>query len=139
MKKSALFAIILIFSLVFSCATRSVVTLERSLMTSNVIYNDIAPQVNSALESSLTNSVRGERLQIINQKLDEYAKSYGELSKAVESWRISGEAPDNTEDLYLAMWTPLIEAQTLAATLYIYASECTARTTLKGKAGNNCF
>jgi hypothetical protein len=39
---------------------------------------------------------------------------------------------------YKKMWYSLLEAQTLAAKSYIYASECSARTALKGKAGNDC-
>ncbi len=40
---------------------------------------------------------------------------------------------------YNDMKDSISEAVILAQTVYIYPSECTSRTSLKGKASNNCF
>lgn len=129
----ALLGITLTVSLILSCANR-VSDLERATMTSNNIYNDIAPQVNSALSSPSTDSTKVERLRLISQKLDEYIKAYDKCIKAIDISKSTGQTPDNIRELYEEMWKPLIDAVELASTLYIYPSECTARTAIKGKA-----
>jgi hypothetical protein len=135
MKKLILFGITLI---VLSCTgqVRNLSHLERGMMMSNNLYNDIAPQVTSALQSPSTDSTRFERLKLISQRLDEYRRSYDECLKVVSLWKNTGRAPEGTTGLYEEMWKSLIDAQTLAASVYIYASECAARTAIKGKAGN---
>jgi hypothetical protein len=138
MKKLILFGIVVILGFTLSC-TRRVSHLERGMMMSSNIYNDIAPQVSNALQSSSANSTRGQRLHLINQKLGEYKKAYNECARAIDAWKSTGQAPDHTMKLYEQMWRSLIDAQTLAASVYIYASECTARTAIKGKAGNTCL
>lgn len=135
MKKLILFGITLIVGLTLSCA-RQVSNLERGMMMSNNIYNDIVPQVTSALQSPSTDSTRVERLNLINQKLDEYRGSYERCINAINIWRSTGQAPENTMELYEEMWRFILEAQALAATVYIYANECATRTAIKGKAVN---
>lgn len=135
MKRILLVVVMLTFGFTLSC-TRGVGNLERGMMKSNNVYNDIAPQVATALQSSGTDSERGKRLRTINEKLDQYRTAYNECAKAVTAWKSTGEAPENTMDIYMEMWRSLIDAQTLAASIYIYASECSARTAIKGKAGN---
>lgn len=138
MNKLILAGILLTLGFTVSC-TRGVSNLERGMMMSSNIYKDIAPQVATALESSATDSTRDKRLRVINQKLDQYKIAYNECAKAIGKWKSTGEAPENTMDIYKGMWQSLIDAQTLAASIYIYASECTARTAIKGKAGDTCL
>jgi hypothetical protein len=135
MMKLILLGIILIVSLTLSCASR-VSDLERATSMSNNIYNDIAPQVATALKASSTDGTRAERLRLIDRKLDEYRKAYDECIKAIDISKSTGQSPnpENTKELYEQMWKPLIDAVTLASTLYIYPSECAARTAVKGKA-----
>ena len=135
MKRLSLVGVILAFGLTVSC-TRGVGNLERGMMMSSNIYDDIAPQVANALQSSGTNTERGKRLRTINEKLGQYKTAYSECAKAVTAWKSTGEAPENTMDIYMEMWRSLIDAQTLAASVYIYANECSARTAIKGKAGD---
>jgi len=135
MKRLLLLGVILTFGFTVSC-TRGVGNLERGMMMSSNIYNDIAPQVATALQSSGTDSERGKRLRTINEKLNQYKTAYHQCAKAVTEWKSTGEAPQDTMDIYMEMWRSLIDAQTLAASVYIYASECTARTAIKGKAGD---
>ena len=131
--KEILLGIILVVGFTLSCAGR-VSDLERATAMSNNIYNDIAPQVASALRGSSSDGTRVERLRLIDRKLDEYRKAYDECIKAIDTSKSTGESPKNTKELYDQMWKPLIDAVTLASTLYIYPSECAARTAVRGKA-----
>lgn len=136
MKKITLLGIVLFLGFVTSCA-RQATNFEAGMMMSNSLYSDLAPQVSTALESTPPNSSRARHLQMANQKLDEYKKTYNECMKVVNEWKSTGEQPDYMMDLYKEMWGSLLEAQNLAASVYIYASECVANTTLKGKACKN--
>ena len=136
MKKLALFGMVLVLSLTLSCA-RKVNNFETGMRMSNNIYNDLAPQITDALRSAHEDSARADYLQLTNQKLDEYRKAYGECMKAVDIWRSTGQTPENMMELYKEMWRSLLEARSLAASVYIYTSECVASTTLKGKACKN--
>lgn len=137
MGKLGLFVMILLLSLGTSCATRGVNNIETGMRTSNTIYADLVTQVSSALRTSPEDDKRGNQLRLANQKLEEYIKAYAECSKAVYSWKSTGQAPVNMIDLYAEMWRLLLDAQNHAATVYIYASECAGNTTLKGKACKN--
>jgi len=125
-----------ILSSVLSCASR-VSNLDKAVSMSYVIYIDLAPQITSALQNSSmdsTDSTRVKRLKLINQKLDEYKMARDECLKAMYIWEKTGNAPEYADKLYVEMWKPLLDAQTLAATIYIYASECASNTAIKGKA-----
>jgi len=137
MKKLVLLGIPLIVSLTLSCATRGVNNIEIGMRMSDNIYNDLAPQIATAIQSSPADARRVNHLKLTSQKLEDYRQAYGECSRAVNSWKSTGQAPENMIDLYAEMWKYLLDAQSLAANVYIYASECTATTTLKGKACKN--
>lgn len=137
MKKLASFGMILVVSLTLSCATRGVNNIETGMRMSDNIYNDLAPQIAGALQSSPADPRRANHLKLTSQKLEDFRKAYIECSRAVNLWKSTGQAPENMIDLYAEMWKYLSDAQGLAANVYIYASECTANTTLKGKACKN--
>lgn len=105
---------------------------------SNKLYLDLHAQVQYALINNSEDTQRAEKLELLNQKLEEYRVDYDSFQKILATWRDSGRKPDDTMQSYKKMWYSLLEAQTLAAKSYIYASECSARTALKGKAGNDC-
>jgi hypothetical protein len=105
---------------------------------SNGLYLDLNSQVNYALKNNSEDTGRAEKLKLIDQKLEEYRADYDSFQKILTKWRDSGRKPDDIMESYKKMWYSLLEAQTLAAKSYIYASECSARTALKGKAGNDC-
>jgi hypothetical protein len=138
MKKLALFGMLLVVSLTLSCATRGVNNIEAGMRQSDNIYYDLAPQIATALQFGPEDPSKVNHLKLTSQKLENYRKAYTECSKAVNLWKSTGQSPDNMIDLYAEMWRYLVDAQHLAAHVYIYASECTANTGLKGKAGNNC-
>ena len=119
-----------------SCA-RQATNFEAGMRMSNTLYSDLAPQVSTALQSTPENTPRAKHLELASQKLDEYKKTYEDCSKAIDAWKSTGQQPDYLMDLYKEMWKNLLEAQNLAASVYIYASECVANTTLKGKACKN--
>ena len=137
MKKLALFAMLLVVSLTLSCATRGVNNIEAGMRQSDTIYNDLAPQIATAIQLGREDPTKVNHLKLTSQKLEDYRKAYTECSKAVNSWKSTGQSPENMIDLYAEMWRYLVDAQHLAAHIYIYASECAANTTLKGKACKN--
>ncbi len=105
---------------------------------SNELYSDLHSQVHHALNADSVGTERAEKLEQINQKLGEYRADYDSFQEILAAWRESGRQPENTIQAYKKMWYSLLEAQGLAAKSYIYASECSARTAIKGKAGNDC-
>lgn len=120
-----------------SCAGK-ISRFEEGSGMSNKLYLDLHAQVQYALINNSEDTQRAEKLELLNQKLEEYRVDYDSFQKILATWRDSGRKPDDTMQSYKKMWYSLLEAQTLAAKSYIYASECSARTALKGKAGNDC-
>jgi hypothetical protein len=120
-----------------SCAGK-INRFEEGSIMSNGLYLDLNSQVNYALKNNSEDTGRAEKLKLIDQKLEEYRADYDSFQKILTKWRDSGRKPDDIMESYKKMWYSLLEAQTLAAKSYIYASECSARTALKGKAGNDC-
>ena len=111
---------------------------EEGSIMSNELYSDLYSQVHHALKDDPVGTERTEKLEHINQKLAEYRADYDSFQKILSAWRDSGRKPDNIMESYKKMWYSLLEAQSLAAKSYIYVSECSARTAIKGKAGNDC-
>lgn len=132
---SCLFLIILCSA---SCVGARINRFEEGLGMSNKLYQDLHAQVQYALESNSEDSERAKRLELINQKLEQYQVDYDSFQKILTTWRNSGQKPGDVMQSYKMMWNSLLEAQSLAAKSYIYASECSARTAIKGKAGNDC-
>lgn len=137
MKKLAFFGMLFVVTLTLSCATRGVNNIESGMRQSDTLYNDLAPQIATALQLAPEDPTKVDHLKLTSQKLENYRKAYTECLKAVNLWKNTGHSPENMIDLYAEMWTYLVDAQQLAAHVYIYASECAANTTLKGKACRN--
>jgi hypothetical protein len=128
---------LLMFILFTSCAGK-INRFEEGSIMSNELYSDLYYQVHYALMKNSKDTDRAEKLEFINQKLEEYRADYDSFQKILTSWRNSGRKPDDIMQSYKKMWYSLLEAQSLAAKSYIYASECSARTAIKGKAGSDC-
>lgn len=111
---------------------------EEGLAMSNKLYLDLYSQVHYALENNSKDTERATKLRLIDQKLQEYRGDYESFQEILKIWRDSGREPDDIRQSYKNMWYSLLEAQALAAKSYIYTSECSARTAIKGKAGNEC-
>ena len=132
------FCLFLIILSSISCIGGGINRFEEGSGMSNKLYLDLHYQVQYALINNSEGAERAKRLELINQKLEEYRIDYDSLQRILTTWRDSGREPENIMQSYKKMWYSLLEAQTLAAKSYIYASECSARTALKGKAGNDC-
>ncbi len=138
MNSFVLYGLILVLISSASCITRGQTNFEGGLRLSNELYVDLSNQVTYALNNNSVDTKKTEKLKLINQKLEEYRIEYYSFLQTLHRWETSGKKPENTMELYKELWNSILEAQTLAGTSYIYASECSARLALKGKAGNNC-
>ena len=136
-KPFLLFGLLLIQIPFLSCTGR-IARFEEGLHLSNEIYTDLYSQVESVYQTDSEDTERTQTLKLINEKFMEYRLGYDTVLKSLDTWRDSGQKPDDTMDKYKRMWEPLLEAQSIAVKLYIYPTECSSRTALKGKAGNNC-
>jgi hypothetical protein len=128
--------LIMLFSI--SCIGGRINRFEEGLILSNELYIDLSSQLNHSLKNNSEDTKRAEKLKLINQKLEEYRVDYDSLQRILTTWRDSGQKPENTMQAYKKMWYSLLDAQTLATQSFIYTSECSARTAIKGKAGKNC-
>ncbi len=124
--------------MVFASCAGKISRFEEGSAMSNKLYFDLYSQVHFALKNNSEDTERATKLRLIDQKLDEYRADYDSFQEILTTWRDSGRKPDDIMQSYKKMWYSLLEAQTLAAKSYIYASECSARTAIKGKAGNDC-
>lgn len=138
MKSFMLYGLILVLMSSASCIGRGQTNFAEGLRLSNELYIDLSNQVIYALNDNSVDTERTEKLKLVNQKLEEYRLEYDSFLQTLHTWEASGTEPENTMELYKELWNSILEAQTLAATSYIYASECSARMAIKGKAGNNC-
>ena len=125
---------ILIITLCISCAPKPS-DLTKALVTADNIYNELCPQIESALESNNLNKERNQSLTLIQSKLKNYKISYNELQKSLVIWNETNTPPEKTRKHYEDMKNTLSDAVNIAFTLNIYISECSGRTTLKGKTG----
>ncbi|MDA2920180.1 hypothetical protein MYX76_11940 [Desulfobacterota bacterium AH_259_B03_O07] len=137
MKSVLMCGLILILTFAFSC-TRQMKHYGEGIIKSNVIYKDLSYQIDYALQTTSKDSKRAQRLKLIDEKLKEYKAYYDSFLTVLNNWEKTGKEPENRMELYEAMWRSILDAQNLAANSYIYASECSTRTAIKGKAGNNC-
>ncbi|MGI9533638.1 MAG: hypothetical protein ACR2NW_01705 [Thermodesulfobacteriota bacterium] len=126
---------ILLIVLCISCAPKST-DLSKALVTADSIYDDLYPQVEAALESERLTKKRKQSLLKIQSKLNDYTSSYKELQKSLAVWDETNTPPENTRKHYEKMKESLSEAVTIAYTVNIYITECSGRTTLRGKSGN---
>ena len=117
-----------------SCAPKPS-DLTKALVTADNIYNELCPQIESALESNNLNKERNQSLTLIQSKLKNYKISYNELQKSLVIWNETNTPPEKTREHYEDMKNTLSDAVNIAFTLNIYISECSGRTTLKGKTG----
>lgn len=136
--KSFLFYGLLLIQISFISCTGRINRFEEGLLLSNEIYMDLSSQVNSTQNNISEDNERAKTLKLINEKLIEYRLMYDSLLENLNTWRNSGQKPEETMDTCKKMWEPLLEAQSIAVKVYIYPTECSSRTALKGKAGNNC-
>ena len=121
-----------------SCVGGGIHRFEEGSIMSNGLYLDLRSQIDYALKNNSVDTERVGKLELINQKLEEYRVDYEYFQRILTAWRDSGREPENVMQSYKKMWYSLLEAQTLATKSYIYTSECSARTAIKGKAGNDC-
>lgn len=128
----------LIMIFLISCTGTRINRFEEGSVMTTKLYLDLYSQVNYALRNNSEDTERAKRLELINQKLEEYRVNYDSFQRILTTWRLSGREPENIMESYKKMWYSLLEAQTLASKSYIYASECSARTAIKGKAGTDC-
>lgn len=131
--------ILFIFSIILcvSCAPKST-DLSKALVIADSIYYDLNPQVEAALESDRLTKEKKRSLILLQSKLNDYRIAYNELTKSLAFWNESNSPPENTRIYYENMKDSLSEAVTIAYTVNIYISECSGRTTLRGKA-SNCY
>ena len=137
MIKFMLFGAIIISSLSLSCAPKPT-DLAKATIITDEMYKDIAPQITTALQTSTKTSEEYERLRLVERKLHEYNEARDKCVKAVGIWESTGQPPADTRKHYDQMKKSIIDAVVLAQSLYIYTNECSARTAIKGKAGNSC-
>ncbi len=141
MPKTKSFLIVFITVIILTslaCAPKSR-DLYKATNISEEIYNEMTPQVDLALKNSKQNSDRYNTLLKVREKLSQYKQSHEKCMEVITEWDKTGEIPDNARSNYNDMKDSISEAVILAQTVYIYPSECTSRTGLKGKASNNCF
>jgi hypothetical protein len=132
------YCLLLIMFFSISCIGGRINRFEEGSIMSNKLYLDLYSQVHYSLKNNSEDTERAKRIELINQKLEEYRVDYDSFQRILTTWRDSGQEPENIMESYKKMWYSLLGAQTLAAKSYIYASECSARTAIKGKAGNDC-
>ncbi len=132
-----LITVLFIFTIVLciSCAPKPT-DLSKALVIADGVYNDLNPQVEAALDSNQLTYKRKRSLMLIQSKLKDYKIAYNELSKSLVVWNESNSPPENTRKYYEEMKKTLSEAVNIAYTVNIYISECSGKTTLKGKTGN---
>ncbi len=130
-------AIFIVSVLTLSCAPKPT-DLAKATIITDEIYREIAPQVTTALQTSTENSAEYKRLRLVEQKLHEYNEARNKCVEAVGIWESTGQPPEDTRKHYDQMKKSIIDAVVLAQSLYIYTNECSARTAIKGKAGNSC-
>ena len=131
--------VLFIFAMILctSCAPKST-DLSKALVTADSIYYDLSPQVEAALKSEKLTKERKQSLLLIQSKLEDYTVAHNELRKSLAIWNESDSPPEDTKTYYLKMKESLSEAVNIAYTVNIYISECSGRTTLKGKVGS-CY
>ena len=127
--------IILLITFCVSCAPKPT-DLSKALVTADNIYNELSPQIEAALESEKSNNERKKSLIIIQSKLKDYKVSYNQLHESLLIWNETNTPPEKTREHYEEMKKALSDAVNIAFTVNLYISECSGRTTLKGKTGN---
>ena len=126
---------IFLITLCISCDPKST-DLSKALLIADSVYNDLYSQVESALESNQLTNDRKQSLILIESKLNNYKILYNELQNSLLVWDETNSPPENTRKKYDEMKKTLSDAVNIAYTVNIYISECSGKTTLKGKTGN---
>lgn len=124
-----------LIALCISCAPKPT-DLSKALVTADNIYNELSPQVEAALESDQSDNERKKSLILIQSKLKDYKISYNQLNESLLIWNETNTPPEKTREQYEEMKKALSDAVNIAFKVNLYISECSGRTTLKGKTGN---
>ncbi len=137
MHRLILTALVLIVGLGIACAPKST-DLMKATTKSNNVYEEIAPQVQYALDMAGSDTKKKEQLLKIQHKLDNFVVARDQCMADMKVWDETGTPPPDTRANFETMKKEITDAVVMSHAVYIYHSECSATTAIKGKAGNSC-